>query len=102
MIRLYPHADKLQKDIQELREQLELRQQQNEEEMGRLREAAVQIGDLYDQVHLAEQEQDQLSTERRQAEDEAEHFLYGEAEAFQVRTEMIRKLAVGKQVFRKQ
>lgn len=65
--------------------------------MGRLREAAVQIGDLYDQVHLAEQEQDQLSTERRQAEDEAEHFLYGEAEAFQVRTEMIRKLAVGKQ-----
>eukprot|EP00439_Symbiodinium_sp_Y106_P063249 s2910_g9.t1 len=64
----------------------------------RLREAAVQIGDLYEQVHLAEQEQDQLSTERRQAEDEAEQFLYGEAEAFKVRTEMTRKLAMGKQV----
>mmetsp|Transcript_58137 Transcript_58137/g.136329 ORF Transcript_58137/g.136329 Transcript_58137/m.136329 type:complete len:413 (-) Transcript_58137:65-1303(-) len=94
MIRLYPHADKLQRDIQELREQLAQRQQENEEEMCRLQEAASQIGELYDQVHVAEKEQEELSAERIKAQDETEKFQMGEVEAGEARKEAHRKLSL--------
>eukprot|EP00435_Cladocopium_sp_Y103_P052751 s621_g16.t1 len=71
MIRLQPQAERLQKDIQDLREELEIRQRESQEEIRRLHQAAAQINQLNSQVQRAEKEQEILTVERYDAEEGA-------------------------------
>eukprot|EP00931_Biecheleriopsis_adriatica_P115446 TRINITY_DN91230_c0_g1_i1.p1 TRINITY_DN91230_c0_g1~~TRINITY_DN91230_c0_g1_i1.p1 ORF type:complete len:413 (-),score=92.44 TRINITY_DN91230_c0_g1_i1:87-1325(-) len=67
MIRLYPQVVDREKDIQELREQLASRRDENEDQMMRLTEAAVLIDDLHNQLQTSEKEQGRLVREHSKA-----------------------------------
>lgn len=71
MIRLQPQAERLQKDIEELRQELEQRELESQEEINRLHQASSLIDELHEQVLHAEKEQDLLTVERRETEEEA-------------------------------
>eukprot|EP00933_Yihiella_yeosuensis_P005367 TRINITY_DN109872_c0_g1_i1.p1 TRINITY_DN109872_c0_g1~~TRINITY_DN109872_c0_g1_i1.p1 ORF type:complete len:413 (+),score=93.40 TRINITY_DN109872_c0_g1_i1:76-1314(+) len=63
MIRLYPKVVQRDKDIQELRQELAQKLAENEEKIGKLTEAAVEINGLTVQLSTAEQAQEILVSE---------------------------------------
>jgi len=93
MIRLQPQAQRLQKDIQDLRDELEIRQRENQEEIRRLHQAATQINQLNAQVLRAEKEQELLSIERRDAEEGAAASQKSEIQASKVHVVLADELA---------
>mmetsp|Transcript_14966 Transcript_14966/g.26212 ORF Transcript_14966/g.26212 Transcript_14966/m.26212 type:complete len:413 (+) Transcript_14966:49-1287(+) len=65
MIRLYPQVVQREKDIQELREQLQMRQSENQAQVSKMLESAVQRQELHLQLLSSEEEQDRLLSEHK-------------------------------------
>lgn len=93
MIRLQPQAERLQKDIQDLREELEIRQRESQEEIRRLHQAAAQINQLNSQVQRAEKEQEILTVERLDAEEGAVASQQSEIQAAEAQRVLADELA---------
>lgn len=93
MIRLQPQAERLQKDIQDLREELEIRQRESQEEIRRPHQAAAQINQLNSQVQRAEKEQEILTVERLDAEEGAVASQQSEIQAAEAQRVLADELA---------
>jgi len=92
MIRLYPKVVQREKDIQDLREQLSTRLSENQAQISKRSESAMQIHDLHDQLLASEEEQDRLILEHGVACDKTMGLRTIMDSALEVRSSLLAQL----------